>query len=368
MPNKMDEKQLLSLMKTAAGATPNAPVNYSLAGQTISMSYAAVQQTLRDQLNMLASDKYTYETNKLYIFKLIEQTATEVVPQNLISRYGQFAEVQRFALGDRPIFTRKGMGRMRAKQFVTVVGAAGVYETFKLDNESFEVKTGIHGGAVEISLYDFLTGRLDFGEMLQIIIEGMDERIYREIAVALQRSINQLPAANKISTSGFDQKSFDSLISTARVYGPPTIYTSYEFATKILPDKNWISENMKDQVWAQGHLGNYKSCPVIILPNSFEDESNSTKIIDPGYTWIIPAGAETKPVKVAFEGGLNMRELDNRADWSKHIDVFQQVGVGVMLANNICSYVDTALAGHLENPYKKSTTTPTTPPAGGAGA
>lgn len=353
MPNKIDEKQLLSLMKTAAGSTPDAPVNYSLGGQNIVMSYAAVQQTLRDQLNMLASDKYTYLENRPTIFKLIEQTATEVVPQNLISRYGQFAEIQRFALGDRPIFTRSGMGRMRAKQFVTVVGAAGVYETFKLDNESFEVKTGIHGGAIEISLYDFLTGRLDFGEMLQIIVNGMDERIYREIAVALQRSIGQLPSPNKISTAGFDQKSLDSLIATARVYGSPTIYTSYEFATKIVPDTGWISETMKDQIWAQGHLGSYKGCPVVILPNSFEDESNTTKIIDPGYTWIIPSGAEGKPVKVAFEGGLNMRELDNRADWSRHIDIFQQVGVGVMLTNNICSYVDTSLAGHLENPYKE---------------
>lgn len=352
MPNMMNEKELLSLMKTAAGAQPGAPVNYSLNGQTISMSYSAVQQTLRDQLNMLASDKYTYEANRPLIFKLIEQTATEVVPQNMISRYGQFAEVQRFKLGDRPIFTRSGMGRVRAKQFVTAVGAAGVYETFKLDNESFEVKTGIHGGAIEISLYDFLTGRLDFGQMLQIIIEGMDERVYREIAVALMRSINQLPAPNRIATNGFQEKRFDNLLATARVYGNPTIYTSYEFATKMIPQTGWISENMKDQMWNQGYLGDYKGSSVIILPNTFEDESNSRKVIDPGYTWIIPTGANDKPVKVAFEGGLNMRELDNRADWSRHIDIFQQVGVGVMLTNNICSYVDTELAGHLENPFK----------------
>lgn len=347
----MDEKNLLALMKAAAGATPDAPVNYSFNGQSVSMNYAAVQQTLRDELNKLACDKYAYESNKLLIFKLIEQTATEVVPQNLISRYGQFAEVQRFKLGDRPIFTRK-LGRTRAKQFVTAVGAAGVYETFKLDQESFEVKTGIHGGAVEISLYDFLTGRLDFGEMLQIIVDGMDERIYREIAIALQRSISQLPAANKYADNKFNEGAFDALIATARVYGQPTIYTSYEFATKIIPATGWVSENMKDQMWAQGHLGNYKGSNVVILPNSFEDESNSRKIIDPGYTWIIPTGADGKPVKVAFEGGLNMRELDNRADWSRHIDVFQQVGVGVMLTNNICSYTDASLAGHLENPYK----------------
>lgn len=348
----MNEKDLLALMKIAAGANPSAPVTYSVEGQTVTMSYEAVQETLRNELNKLACDKYTYEANRPLIFKLIEQTATEVVPQNLISRYGQFAEIQRFKLGDRPVFTRR-LGRMRAKQFVTTVGAAGVYETFKLDKESFEVKTSAHGTAVEISLYDFLTGRLDFGEMLQIVVEGMDERIYREIAVALMRSINQLPAANKAVAPGFDEKQFDALLATARVYGQPTIYTSYEFATKMIPQTGWISDNMRDQMWAQGHLGNYKGSNVIILPNSFEDETNSYKIIDPGYTWIIPTGTDGKPVKVAFEGGLNMRELDNRPDWSRHIDMFQQVGVGVMLTNNICSYTDTSLAGHLENPYKE---------------
>lgn len=339
----MNEKELLNLMRVAAGANPSAPVTYSLGEQTITMSYDAVQQTLRNELNKLATDKYAYEENRPKIFKLIEQTATEVVPQNLLSRYGQFAEVQRFKLGDRPIFTRNNMGRMRAKQFVTTVGAAGVYETFKLDKESFEVKTGIHGGAIEISLYDFLSGRLDFGQMLQIIVEGLDERIYREIAVALQRSINQLPAANRVSTNNFVESSFDALLAVARAYGQPTIYTSYEFAAKMVPQSGWISENMKDQMWAQGHLGNYKGSSVVILPNSFEDESNSKKTLDPSYTWIIPTGADGKPVKVAFEGGVNMRELNQQADWSRHIDIFQQVGVGVMLTNNICSYRDESL-------------------------
>lgn len=351
----MNERDLLALMKVAAGANPSAPVTYSVEGQTVTMSYEAVQETLRKELNALAPDKYTYEANRPLIFKLIEQTATEVVPQNLISRYGQFAEVQRFKLGDRPVFTRR-LGRTRAKQFVTAVGPAGVYETFKLDKESFEVKTGAHGTAVEISLYDFLTGRLDFGEMLQIVVEGMDERIYREIAVALMNSVNQLPSANKVVTSGFDERSFDALIATARVYGQPTIYTSFEFAAKIVIPTGWVSDTMRDQMWAQGHLGKYKGSNVVILPNSFEDETNSRKIIDPGFTWIIPTGADGKPVKVAFEGGLNMRELDNRPDWSRHIDMFQQVGVGVMLTNNICFYADTSLIGHLENPYNQTAT------------
>ena len=49
---------------------------------------------------------------------------------------------------------------------------------------------------------------------------------------------------------------------------------------------------MKDQMWNNGYLANYKGHRVIVLPQSFEDETNSVKVIDPQYAWIIPTGAE----------------------------------------------------------------------------
>ena len=81
--------------------------------------------------------------------------------------------------------------------------------------------------------------------------------------------------------------------------------------------------------------------------NGFVDETNTTRTVDPGFCWIIPTGADTKPVKVAFEGATHVRERENE-DWSRDIQVYRKVGVGVMLANNICSYIDTELAGKLD--------------------
>jgi hypothetical protein len=159
-------------------------------------------------------------------------------------------------------------------------------------------------------------------------------------------SIDQLPEANKVSTNRFDEAAMDRLIQVASAYGKPTIYCTLEFAVKIIPETGWISDNMRDARWNQGYLGNYKGCQVIVLPQSFEDETNSRKVIDPGYAWVIPAGANSKPVKIAFEGETHVRERENE-DWSRDIQVYRKVGVGVMLTNNICSYVDTTLAGKL---------------------
>lgn len=339
----LQKNDLLALMKAVAKSEPSKSYSF----KNVSMTYEEMNNTLRDELNALAGTYSLYRENKNLIFSLLEETMNEVLPTRVLERYGQFAESKTFNQGDRPVFTRK-MGTMRAKQFVTRVGLAGVYEVFKLGQESFEVQTSAIGGAAQIGFEEFLDGRADFAELTNIIMEGMDELIYREIAAALMGSISQLPQANTVQTNGFNEVGMDHLIQTASAYGKPTIYCTYEFAVKMIPATGWVSDNMRDEMWSQGYLGNYKGCQVIVLPQSFEDETNSRKVIDPGYAWVIPAGADSRPVKIAFEGATHVRERENE-DWSRDIQVYRKVGVGVMLTNNICSYVDTTLAGKLDN-------------------
>ena len=340
----LDKANLLSLMKTVAQANPSGTYSY----QGESFSYNALNDTLRNELNDLVGTEDLYEENKRTLFSLIEQTMDDVVPNRLINAYGSFAEIKTFAQGDKPVFKRR-TGTTRAKQFITRVGLAGVYEVFKLGSESFEVGTSAIGGAAQIGFEEFLDGKVNFAELTQIIMDGMEELIYREIAQALMASINQLPAANRVAVAGFDEASLDYLVNTASAYGTPTIYCTREFAVKIVPEDGWISDNMRDERWSNGYLANYKGIRVVILPQTLEDESNTRKVIDPGYCWIIPTGANTRPVKVAFEGTTHVRERNDKDDWSRDIQVYRKVGVGVMMTNNIFSYVDTELKGSLDN-------------------
>ena len=179
-------------------------------------------------------------------------------------------------------------------------------------------------------------------------MEGMDELIYREMGAALNASINQLPPANRAAVDGFDEAAFDRLLTVASAYGEPTIYCTNEFAVKLIPQDAWrYTEAMKDELWRTGRLAAYKGRKVIIIAQGFEDETNSKKVIDPGYAWIIPTGADVKPIKVAFEGQTIVDEYTN-ADRSREIQVYKKVGVVAMLTNNICAYVDTSLAGEME--------------------
>lgn len=342
----MDKTNLLQLMKNVANATPSS--NFSYNGENL--SYMAMNETLRNELNALVGTEELYEQNKRLVFSLMEQTMDDIIPNRLIDAYGQFAEIKTFNQGDKPVFKRR-TGLTRAKQFVTRVGLAGVYETFKLGSESFEVGTSAIGGAAQIGFEEFLDGRVNFAELTQIIMDGMDELIYREIAAALMTSIDQLPAANRVSAAGFDEGGLDFLVNTASAYGTPTIYCTREFAVKIVPADGWVSDEIRNERWSTGYLANYKGVRVVILPQTLEDETNSRKVIDPGYAWVIPAGANDKPVKVAFEGTTHIRERNDNDDWSRDIQVYRKVGVGVMMTNNIFSYVDTELKGKLDNIY-----------------
>ena len=343
----LDTKNLLALAKATANANPTSMTSYSfnIDGKNESFSYADLNNTLRSELNELCGNGnyYQFQANKNTIFSLMAQTIDDVLPKKVLEQYGAFAEVKNFAQGDRPIFTQKitVAAKRRAKQFITKVGLNGIYEVFKLDGKSFEVKTSAFGGAAQIAFEEFLDGRVQMSDVLDIVYEGLDEAVYLEIERALKATVTNLPAANVHTDTAFKEAEMDKLISIADSYGKAVIYCTYEFAATMVPATGWVSDAMKDQKWNNGYLGNYKGHQVIVLNQSYEDETNSKKVIDPAYAWIIPTGAQ-KPVKIAFEGQTIVQNITNR-DQSMEIQMYKKFGVGTIVTNNICVYKNSSL-------------------------
>lgn len=337
----LNRKDLITLAKTVAKANPLSQVAYSFGEEKF--SYADLNETLRNELREIAGTYSLYRENKNTVFALMEQTIDEVLPTKVLAQYGQFAEIKTMAQGNKAVFTQRitTAAKRRAKQFVTKVGLAGVYEVFKLDGKSYEVPTSAFGGAAQIGFEEFLDGRVDFADVLEIVMEGLDEAIYLEIERALKSAVVSLQAANKTTQASFVETEMDKLIAVADSYGKSTIYCTYEFAATMVPEAGWISDEMKNQRWNNGYFANYKGHNVVVLAQSYEDETNSVKVIDPSYAWIIPVGAE-KPVKVVFEGQAIVREYENR-DLSREIQIYKKLGVGALITNNICVYRNTSL-------------------------
>ena len=340
---------MLKLAKTVAKANSSSPVAYSFGDKNY--SYSELNDTLRDEFKELAGTYALYRENKNTIFSLIEETIEDVLPARVLEQYGQFAEVKTFNQGDKPIFTQKitQASRRRAKQFIGKVGLAGLYEVFKLDGQSYEVTTNAIGGAAQIGFEEFLDGRVDFADVLDIVLEGLDSCIYVEIEKQLHGAINNIQIANKSSQSSFIQQEMDRLISIADSYGKSAIYCTYEFAATMVPDAGWVSDELRNQRWNNGYIANYKGHSVIVLPQSYEDETNLVKVIDPSIAYIIPVGAE-KPVKIALEGGTIVDEYTNY-DRSREVQIYKKIGVRAIFSNAICVYQNTSLERAVDLPY-----------------
>ena len=205
----LNKQDLVALAKVTARADSSAPTAYSYNGENF--SYEELNNTLRKEMNEYAGSYRDFCENRNLIFAVIEETLDDVLPKKVEQSYGAFAEVKTFKQGDKPMFRRNKTSRQRAKQFITRVGLAGVYEVFKLGKaeEAFEVRTSAIGGAAQIGFEEFLDGRVDFAEVTRIVYEGMEELIAKEVAHALKASINQLPPANRVAVNGFDEAEYD---------------------------------------------------------------------------------------------------------------------------------------------------------------
>lgn len=340
----LNRDSLFTLARQVANANPSAPIAYSF--EEKNYSYADLDGTLRAELNELVGTYALWRENRNILFTLMEEIITDKLPAKVMQQYGAFAEVKTYRQGEKPIFTQKitEASRRRAKQFIAMsAGLAGRYEVFKLDGRSYEVKTSAMAAACQIAIEEYLDGRVDMATLIDIVMEGMDDRIYAEIASCLIAAVDSIQAANKFEGDSFVEAEMDALLAVADSYGNgrATIYCTFEFASQMIPSNEWASDAMKEQIWANGYLANYKNHQVIVLRQSYTDETNSTKVIDPAYAWIIPGGAE-KPIKIAFEGDTMIKDEDND-DWSKSIHFYKKVGVAAIVNNDICVYKNTSL-------------------------
>ena len=338
----LDKNNLFELARVTASANKNSPVAYSFGEEKL--SYAALNETLRTELNAIASTPALYRQNQNTLFELIEMIIDDNLPRKVMEAYGQFAEIKMFGQGEKPVFVQKitAASRRRAKHFITKVGLAGVYEVFKLDGKSIEVDTTAYGGAAQIGIEEFLDGRIDFAEIVDIVMEGIDESVYTEIANSLEAIGENVAGATYKEAAGFIESTLDELVAIADAYGHSTIYCTYEFAAKIVPSEGWIADAHKVEKWNNGYIANYKGHTVVVLPQSFTDETHSEKVVDPSRAYIIPGGGN-KPVKIAFEGQTVVDEFKNE-DWSRELRAYKKLGVATVITNHICIYKDTSLA------------------------
>jgi len=294
------------------------------------------ESALRDEIKKLVGTYSLYRKNKYELFDLLQQNAEEILPRKVLDLIGSFAEVAQYGNNDRLSFKVK-RGAQRGKQFVTRATESGVYETFRLDYDYMELTSHTIGGAGIIDFERYLDGLEDIAEIYDIILDGMMTAIFRDIQGCLAASWNDTgrPAKNKASANTFDWQKMSQLVQVVSAYGAPVIYCSALFAATMLnvvatPDGCKVSDKEIDEIREYGYIGKFAGAPVVVMPNSFEDETNEKLVFDPRFAYVIPAGKE-KIVKVALVGQTIIDEWKN-TDRSLEIQGYKKLGVGIVAA------------------------------------
>ena len=278
-----------------------------------------------------------YMRAKPDIFELLQEMADEYLPARLNATLGQFAEIRQVPQGSK-IEVKMKKGHVRGKSFVTQVAPSGQYETFRLDVSQFTIPVKAYGSAAIVEWERFLNGDESFVELMQIIAEGMEDRIYEQIQGMLQGAAEAMPSANVQTDTGFVSSKMDALLAVVRAYGTPEIWCSQEFAATITNQVGFSAANPNlpladlEDIRNQGYVGMYHGARVIVLPQSFTDETNATKIINPQYAYVIPAGQE-RIVKIIMEGDTQVRDIENR-DWTSEVQMYKKVGLAIVTNPN----------------------------------
>jgi hypothetical protein len=322
-----------------------APVNYTA---------ETVDEALRGELAAMCSSINNFMRNRYDIYDIIIETADAIVPTKVIDVMGAFAEIKSVPQGQKAIFKRGMVGRNRAKKFLTQVGLSGVYETFRLDNETFEMGGHAIGGAAAIDFERFLDGAENMADLMDIITEGLTDAVFGEVQKALIAAAEATgrPAANKVSSDKFEADKMVKLVTTVKAYGGnAVIFAAPEFigamgADAIVPAIAGVAQGVYhqddiDAIHKTGKIKIFRGTPVVEIPQSFVDESNTETVINPQYAYVLPAGKE-KVVKVVFEGNTQVRDLNN-ADGSMEIHTYKKMGAAILTHHNWGIYQNTSL-------------------------
>jgi hypothetical protein len=332
------EKNTLKQLLVAA-ARPNTSINFADA-------QSAAKNALIEHFGISSIALRDLRKYRNDIFAIIEEVIEEVLPVELESRVGQFAEIKSFGREDAVKFTIKGLGKNRIARSIVKGARGGLYRAHRLDDRDFMVTTEVWTVGYQITLEELLSGRRTVGELIDLIAKGYVELIYVEVVKALRAAYSTVPSANKATGSGVNEAELQRVLRTIKQYGNPIIIGFESETQKLLNVAGLVSvvnPNIAaadlDEIRNNGQVSIYRGTPIVNIPNYFMDESNAEWMFKEQDLFILPVAE--KPVKVAMHGDIYTAEVQQPhggMEWSAH----RLMGVGILFYNNIGLYRDTA--------------------------
>lgn len=339
----MDKQRLLELARHSINRT--APTNFT-ANQ--------VNAAFRDELKKWAGTPNQFMKNRYDIYDVLIKVIDEAMPKKVLNPLAKFVNVIQVDDGQKAVI-RQTRGKNRGKKFITKAAVSGVYETFRLDQADFEIPVHAVGGGATIDFQRLLDGAETLADVMEVLRDGIYEAVQVEIchALAAAYSAGSFPAANKKTSNGFDATKMAQLLGVVRAYsddvaifGTPAFVAGMG-ADAIVPAIAQAAQGIYplddiDSIHKFGRPLIFRGAPLVELPQSFEDETNTTKVLDDQYAFVLPGGKE-KIIHLALEGQTQITDYTNR-DASLEIYAWKKLGTGLVTYNDWGIFQNTSLA------------------------
>lgn len=254
--------------------------------------------------------------HKVEIFEIMEEVLTETYLKgvNEDEFFMRFADIRNLALGDSQDFYIEDEG------IVIVSEHAGNHWNIsrqKMEGgTSFSVKTKSYAAAIYGDFYLFVTGRLTFGKLVEKVAQGIQKRIYTEVAASFASGAANLPTVFK-ATGTYAQDKLTLLVShvAAATGSEPIVVGTRVGLAAVTAGLNatMYSDAMKNELNNTGRVSNVNGMTLVQLPdvhkaNTFEFAYDDKQLL------VLPSNND-RFIKITFEGEDWVKETtDNTAN------------------------------------------------------
>lgn len=287
-------------------------------------------------VDMIGTDKITpkvFRKHAIEIFEIIEEVVEQTIVDSSIKHtefYNQFVEEKNLKLGDANSFYVPNNTQ------VTVAKYSGNHWDLNRqridEGQDFIVKTEAYGVKVYEHFQRFLAGRIDFVALVAKIQEAVDKYQGEAVYAAFMNATTNLPSEFKYAGSYNEDSILKVLERVGAVNGTTPVLVGTRTAIAKLQGTTDLSDSMKDEKNAIGHLKYWNGYQCIVLPqvlrsNSFEFAFDDSKILC--------LTADTKPIKLVNEGDVLVQEVsDGTTNMDMTIEYAIQFKMGIMVMFN----------------------------------
>lgn len=195
------------------------------------------------------------------------------------------------------------------------------------EGQPYTIPLSRYGAAVGADIDRYLVGQEDWATLVGMIGKAFTIKIQNEIFSQMMNAYKKItPQAQFVGngTLGASTKdAFDEIISNVQMGNEaPVVIMGTKLALKkisALSDVDWRAEIQKEDVARMGRLGSYEGTTLFELPQRFELNDITKKLVDDDILLIMPA-VDNKFVKFIDQGETEIDEITQKGEEHGRID------------------------------------------------